>query len=154
VAGVAPAHVSVWTWAIADYDLEAMGGVIGQSEILTGQLVVGHTANKRNWAILAKWRERFGDQSVLVCLNHAKLARVWNEQFRVLLRGSMNLNLNPRFEQLDVTEGGADFDLCTRVEDEIPILPRKYSHAEVCAARRVDGGFDGQFFMGLPRWGG
>jgi hypothetical protein len=41
VAGVAPAHVSVWTWAIADFEAEAMGRLIGQSEILSGRLVLG-----------------------------------------------------------------------------------------------------------------
>jgi hypothetical protein len=39
----------------------------------------------------------------------------------LLLRGGMNLN--PRFEQLDITEGGEHFDLVERIEAELPFLP-------------------------------
>jgi hypothetical protein len=154
LAGTGPAAVSIWTWAVADYEVEAMGGVIARQEITAGRLIVDHSADKRNPAIIQKWRERFGEDSVRVCLNHAKIARVWNDRFKVLLRGSMNLNFNPRFEQLDVTEGGPDFDLCTRIEDEIPMLRRKYSYTEVAAASRIDGGFQTQSFLGLKPWNG
>jgi hypothetical protein len=40
----------------------------------------------------------------------------------------MNLNFNPRFEQFDITEGGEDFELVARIEDGLPVLPRKYSN--------------------------
>ncbi len=39
----------------------------------------------------------------------------------------MNLNWNPRFEQLDITEGGGDFDLVERIRSELPVLGRMWS---------------------------
>lgn len=151
-----PSYVSVWTWAIADYEVQAVGGLMDRGEVLTARLIVDYSAGKRNADLLDNWRDRFGEESVRVVKNHAKLARVWNDAgLRVLLRGSFNLNYNPRFEQLDVTEGGADFELVARIEDEIPVLPREHSHAEVVAASKLVQVFEPAtlaMFDGLRKW--
>jgi hypothetical protein len=106
---IGPAKLSVWTWTIAAYEVEAMAGLMASKKITSGRLVIEASADRRNGAIIEQWRQRFGDEAVRICKNHAKIARVWNHDFRLLLRGSMNLNFNPRFEQLDITEGGDDF---------------------------------------------
>lgn len=151
-----PAEVSVWTWTIADYEIEAMGGLMARSEITAGTLVIDQSADRRNAAAIDKWRDRFGPESVRICKNHAKIARVWNRNLRLLLRGSMNLNFNPRFEQFDLTEGGQDFELVQRLELELPVLPRNYSNGEVEAATKVSQAFDRQqleMFRGVKVWG-
>lgn len=150
-----PADVSVWTWTIADYEIEAMGGLLARSEIRSGNLVVDQSADRRNAATIDDWRRRFGPDSVKICKNHAKIARIWNKELRLLLRGSMNLNFNPRFEQFDMTEGGEDFNLVERIESELPVLPRKYSNAEVEAATKVSKAFERQqlaMFSGTKVW--
>jgi hypothetical protein len=141
---VGPSHISVWTWTIADYELEAMGGLMARQEILSATLVIDQSADRRNAATIDQWRGRFGVESVRICKNHAKIARVWNGDLRLLLRGSMNLNFNPRFEQFDLTEGGEDFSLVEKIESELPVLPRKYSNAEVEAATKVSQAFEKQ----------
>ena len=55
-------------------------------------------------------------------VNHSKIVTIRSDRFRLLLRGSMNLNFNPRFEQFDLTEGGEDFEMVKRIEAELPIL--------------------------------
>ena len=125
---IGPSQISVWTWAIADYEVEAMEGLMARQAITAGRLIVDTSADKRSGKTIGAWRKRFGDESVRIVKNHAKIARVWNDDFHLLLRGSMNLNWNPRFEQLDITEGCPGFDLVTRLEDELPVLPRKYSN--------------------------
>ena len=67
----------------------------------------------------------------------------------------MNLNFNPRFEQLDITEGGEDFDLVERIESELPVLPRKYSNADVESATKVNRAFELsqlKMFSGVKTW--
>jgi hypothetical protein len=148
-------HVSVWTWTIADYETEAMVGLMARQEITSGRLVIDQSADRRNGEIIEQWRQRFGDQQVRICKNHAKIARVWNEQFRLLLRGSMNLNFNPRFEQLDITEGGEDFDLVERIESELPVLPRQYSNHDTESATGVNRAFELsqlRMFQGVKPW--
>lgn len=150
-----PCNLSVWTWAIADYEVQAVGGLMERGDILTASLIVDFSAGRRNADLLDAWRDRFGPESVRVVKNHAKLARVWTAERRVLLRGSFNLNFNPRFEQLDVTEGGPDYDLVERIESEIPILPRDHSHAEAAAASQLGAAFDAkelELFEGLRVW--
>jgi hypothetical protein len=152
---VGRAEVSVWTWTIADYEVEAMAGLMARQEITAGRLVIDASADRRNGLIIEQWRQRFGDQAVRICKNHAKIARVWNAKIRLLLRGSMNLNFNPRFEQLDITEGGEDFDLVERIESELPVLGRKWSNAEAEAASGVSKAFETsqlQMFRGLKTW--
>jgi hypothetical protein len=152
---VGPAAISVWTWTIADYEVEAMAGLMAREAITAGRLVIDQSADRRNGVIIEQWRQRFGDHAVRICKNHAKMARVWNDGFRLLLRGSMNLNWNPRFEQLDITEGGADFDLVERIESELPVLGRKWSNAEAEAASGVSKAFETsqlKMFRGLKTW--
>ena len=84
-----------------------------------------------------------------------KTATVDNGTLRVCLRGSMNLNMNPRFENLDVTEGGPDFDLVREIESELPILGDNATGSEVFQGSRVGEAFDLQqmaMFRGLQKW--
>lgn len=153
---IGPANVSIWTWTIADYEIEAMGGLMAREEITSGSLVIDQSADRRNRESIDRWRARFGPLSVRIVKNHAKIARVWRDGgARVLLRGSMNLNWNPRFEQLDATEGGADFDLVEKLEAELPILPRKYSNADVESASGLSKAFERaqlEMFRGMKPW--
>jgi hypothetical protein len=93
-------------------------------------------------SLIESWQSQFGAESVRYVLNHAKIATVEGGGFKVLLRGSMNLNFNPRFEQLDVTEGGPDFDLVREIEMGLPFLPNKAPGAAAFKASRVGDAFE------------
>lgn len=150
-----PSAVSVWTWAIADYEVQAMAGLMARRDITAARLIVDRSAEQRSAATVQAWRDRFGAEAVRVCKNHAKLCRVWNADRRVLLRGSMNLNFNPRFEQADITEGGPEFDLVAGLEDELPVLPAKCSNAEAETASGLSKAFEMSqlaMFHGLKVW--
>lgn len=124
------AHVSVWTWAIAEYEVEVFTALMDRQEIQSGRLIIDYTAENRNAGLIDQWRDRFGEGTVRTVRSHAKIARVWNEEWSFLARGSMNLNYNPRFEQFDLTEGGADFDLVAQIEDELQVLERRCSRRD------------------------
>lgn len=67
----------------------------------------------------------------------------------------MNLNANPRFENFDLTEGGEDFDLVERLEDELPVLPRRCSNAEANAASSLGRAWETsqlEMFAGIRPW--
>jgi hypothetical protein len=124
--------ISVWTWCIADYEVEAFEKLLRDDRLSGGRLIIDRSAEQRNVTLIDRWRDKFGPESVRVCMNHAKIATVWDADFRVLARGSMNLNFNPRFEQFDVSEGDEAFSLVHEIENEIPILPR------LCARREAE----------------
>lgn len=52
------ANVSLWTWTIADYEVEAMGGLIARNELMSGRLVIDQSADRRNRASIDSWRYR------------------------------------------------------------------------------------------------
>jgi hypothetical protein len=121
---VGPAKLSIWTWAIAEYEIEALERLMLDERLIEARLIIDFSARKRNAEIIAKWQGLFGKSSVVYVVNHAKIATVEAVSGeRVLLRGSMNLNFNPRFEQLDVTEGGLDYELVKEIEGELPVMP-------------------------------
>jgi hypothetical protein len=155
IAEVGPCHVSVWTWAIADYEVQAFTALLKRRDILGANLIVDTSAEKRNSDLIQQWRDRFGSETVKVCKNHSKIARIWSSDYRLLARGSMNLNFNPRFEQLDITEGGADFDLVKEIEDELPVLRRNASNSEIDKASKLSLAYEAStldMFKGTKIW--
>lgn len=155
IAHVGVCDVSVWTWAIADYEVECFEAFLQNGKIMTATLIVDRSAERKNAAIIQRWRDRFGVDSVRVCKNHAKIATVTGGDYRLLARGSMNLNFNPRFEQLDVTEGGSDYDLVKSVEAELPVLSGLATNAEALAASRLGRAFEAStldMFSGVKVW--
>jgi hypothetical protein len=146
----------LWTWAIADYEVEVFTSLLTDGSISAGRLVIDHSAARRNRGLILDWEARCGCGSVRVCMNHAKIARVWSAERRVLARGSCNLNFNARFENVDLSEGGVEFDLVERIEDELPILSiTGHSHAEAQSASRLGEAFSPEtleIFRGLPTW--
>ena len=150
-----PAAVSLWTWTIADYEVQRVNELCADGRITSGLLVIDYGAQAKNAGIIADWKRIHGPNSVRYVLNHAKIATVETAEFKVLLRGSMNLNFNPRFENLDITEGGADFDLVREIEGELTDLPDGSSGAAVYKSSRVGEAFDKStldLFSGVKVW--
>ena len=152
---IGPCCISVWTWCVATYELDAFEYFFTEGGIRSARVVIDRSAEDRNATIIQRWRDKFGADQVRVCKNHAKLARIWNDDWHLLARGSMNLNFNPRFEQFDLTEGGPDFDLVERIENELPVLQAGCSNHEAEAASQLTLAFDVGVlnrFGGLKVW--
>jgi hypothetical protein len=150
-----PVHASLWTWCISDYEQEPVSAWMANGLILTATLIIDRSAEQRSAPTIASWRSRFGMQSVKVIKNHAKICRVWNDEYHVLLRGSCNWNFNPRCEQMDITEGCPAFSLVARIEDELPILPPNCSNLEADTATSLGRAFEQstlQMFRGVREW--
>lgn len=150
-----PAHLSVWTWTIAEYEVQCMDRLRMDQRLLSGRLVIDFGARVKNSALIRQWKNTFGQESVRYARNHAKIATIQNDDWRLLLRGSMNLNYNPRFEQFDLTEGGADFELIREIENELPILPDNCTGEQAFRASRVTEAFDQgtlKLFGGMKTW--
>ena len=67
----------------------------------------------------------------------------------------MNLNFNPRLEQFDLTEGGEDFELVRRTEEELPVLPLDCSGSEPYEAAKLSRAFPPEtlaLFTGGRSW--
>lgn len=58
-------------------------------------------------------RERFGDDAIRATANHAKFVMIRNAEWNVVIRTSMNLNLNRRLESYEISD---DRDLADWLE--------------------------------------
>ena len=143
-----PSRVTVWTWCIADYEVETFEWLLREGNITEALLVIDRAGEQQvsksrsfrpgsnakseaNKGLMRRWKEKFGQDSIRVCLNHAKIATLDNGVFKVTIRGSMNLNHNPRFEQLDITENADVFNLVHEIEQSLPNLKENYTRHEV-----------------------
>jgi len=153
---VGPSKISLWTWTIAEYEIQCLERLRQDKRIKNGTMIIDHGARNKNAALIAQWKSSFGQESVRYVLNHAKIFTIESESgFSLLLRGSMNLNFNPRFEQFDITEGGEDFRLVKEIESELPILADSASGAQVYAASKVSNAFTDEtldLFSGIKTW--
>ena len=152
-----PCALSLWTWTVAEYEIEVLARLRVDARLSSGRLVIDHGARHKNAGLIGEWKGRFGADSVRYVVNHAKIATISDAAGRrFLLRGSMNLNFNPRFEQFDLTEGGDDYALVKRIEGDLPILGDSASGAEVYAASQVGSAFAPEtlalFGGGIKRW--
>ena len=153
---VGPAAVSLWTWTVAEYEVEVLSRLRIDGRVTAGRLVIDHGARHKNAGIIREWKSSYGADSVRYVVNHGKIATVESASgMRCLLRGSMNLNFNPRFEQFDLTEGGPDFTLVRAIEDELPVLADDCSGEEVYAGSKLATAFDQrqlEFFKKAKVW--
>lgn len=152
---VGPADVSLWTWTVAEYEIECLERLQRDGRVKNALLVIDYGARNKNAGLIKTWKSCFGVDSVRYVVNHAKIVTIRTDEFRLLLRGSMNLNFNPRFEQFDLTEGGEDFDLVKRIESELPILGDCASGKECFKASKVATAFNTEqlsFFEGVKVW--
>ena len=150
-----PAHLSLWTWTVASYETDVMAALMANTQIVGATLVIDRSAEVRAAETIQGWRDRFGSTSVKTVKNHSKVARIWTDDYHLLLRGSCNLNWNPRFENVDLTEGGEDFNLVQRIEDELPVLRPMCSNAEAEAASKLSLAFEASelaMFSGVKPW--
>ena len=153
---VGTAKISLWTWTVAEYEVQTLSRLRQDRRLTGGLLVIDAGARVKNAALIAEWKSTYGAESVKYVTNHAKIARIESASgLKFLLRGSMNLNFNPRFEQFDISEGGEEFDLVEQIENELPILDDKCSGKQVWEASRVSDCFKKEqldFFSGLKVW--
>ena len=103
-----PAAISLWTWTVAEYEVQCLNRLRSDRSVTAGRLIIDAGARKKNAHVISDWKRSFGRDSVRYVKNHAKIATVTSDdgRFKLLLRGSMNLNFNPRFEQFDLSCGG------------------------------------------------
>lgn len=133
------ADVSVWTWCIAEYEVQAVTGFIVSEKIGRFRMVLDWTGAQRDMPLIADLQQRFGVDCLRVTKTHAKIVTVAGDGWQIVIRGSMNLNENPRFEQFDVSDGSDELGLVEGLMAEIwergPALPvQQLKHSDAVAA--------------------
>jgi hypothetical protein len=110
---VGPADVTFSTWTAAGSDIAETSDLFNDGRIRSARFLLDHTFQRRKPHFCGMVRNLFGDDCIRITKNHAKLVVITNEEWKVNLLTSMNLNLNLRMEYLLVRESPelAEFNL-------------------------------------------
>jgi len=114
--------ISVWTWAVADYELLAIeeAATIGHAAGASLRFILDRSCLERRVALISWLQERFGEDCLRATVSHAKLATVRARTGKVCtIRGSMNLNFNQRNEQADICTTREVYDVVRAAEDAV-----------------------------------
>ena len=128
-----PADVRISTWSTGICDAEAAKWLITSGGITRLRLYTDRSFPTRQPTYAAALVGMFGEQSIVCTDVHAKIACISGGDWRIVVRSSMNLNKNPRFEQYDIDDNPAMFDFVSAWLDELDRLAPHgfvFSHAE------------------------
>lgn len=114
-----PADVDVSVWTAAHADLTRSAALLEQSSIRRMRWVVDRSFEARQPSFIARMRQLFGDGAIRVTASHCKFVAIRNEQWNLAVRTSMNLNENPRLENIEVSDDSGLCGFLTGVVDSI-----------------------------------
>jgi hypothetical protein len=99
-----PADVMVSTWTTGIRDIERAAWLLDTGAIRSFRLLTDRSFPQRQPEYCKALINRFGLEAIRSTRTHAKFAVICNEGWNVVVRSSMNLNTNPRFEQFDLDD--------------------------------------------------
>lgn len=118
LAATGPADVVLSTWTAAGADLAHTRTLLDSGLIRSARWLVDFSFPARQPAYCALLRERFGDDAVRCTANHAKFVVVRNDEWSVVVRTSMNLNLNRRLESYEISDDPRLADWLLEIVDD------------------------------------
>jgi hypothetical protein len=117
-----PASLGVSTWTAANASIQSMMELLQSGRITGCRWLVDQTFVRRCPGLVGEIRRKFGADAIRVTKTHAKFVTITNDEWKVALRSSMNLNQNPRLESFEV---GHDPQLCAFLEQVLDDVWKK-----------------------------
>ena len=99
-----PATLTLSTWTAARHEIQSMDRLVQDGRLLSMRWLIDFTFSRRDPEAANQIRQTFGLESVRVAQNHSKFALFENDAWTLVLRTSMNLNMNPRFEDFLIAD--------------------------------------------------
>ena len=139
-----PAATTWFVWSFGEHDLQVVSrlhesGLISDASLIVDRSFLSSRLTGRGYAseALTRWRALFGAQSVKLSVNHAKIVLVRSATHSIVIRSSMNPNLNTRFENMDLSHSAPAHDFHRAIFDAHACLPESASGAAVYKASGV-----------------
>jgi hypothetical protein len=116
---IGPAHVTISTWTAAHAHLDRSADLMSSADILSFRMIVDRSFKTRQPKYFYHMTELFGTDSIRELRTHAKFMTIRNEKWDIVVRTSMNLNENPRLENIEVSENKSFADFFCNLADNI-----------------------------------
>lgn len=136
---VGPAEVVLSTWTTGIRDAETAAWLLEEGAIRSLLLLTDRSFPKRQPAYCDRVLRLFGPQAMVCTNTHAKFATIKARDWRVVVRSSMNLNRNRRWEQFDLDDSEELFGF---VEGMVARIVSTHEAGAVSARDVVDAAFD------------
>lgn len=114
-----PCHFTLSTWTAARWEIQRLAKLLESSTLLSTRWLLDFTFARRDPEAANQIRATFGLESVRVSQVHAKLALFGNADWQIVLRTSMNLNMNPRIEDFTISHDPEQFQFWQTLLDDI-----------------------------------
>lgn len=114
-----PADLSLATWTAADADLERTAHLMEAASIRSLHMIVDGSFETRQPGYCQHMRNLFGDACIRAIKTHAKFVLIRSDTHDVVIKTSMNLNNNPRLENIEVSWSTPLAEFFQEIVDEI-----------------------------------
>jgi hypothetical protein len=114
-----PAELTLSTWTAANADVSEVLAFCNAGVLTGARWLVDLTFSRRSPELAQRIRDVFGADAIRVAKNHAKFALIGNAAWRVVIRTSMNLNHNPRFENFEIAHDPELYGFHAAIVDEV-----------------------------------
>lgn len=114
-----PATVDLCTWTAADAHLRRSRELVEEASITRFRMIVDRSFETRQPGYCFHMRRLFGEDCIRAIRAHSKFMVVRSPTLDVVVRTSMNLNENPRLENLEISESRAFAEFFESLVSEI-----------------------------------
>lgn len=134
-----PADVIISTWAAGLRDARVMDKLVKTDQIRSFNLLVDRSLSSRHPDVANSILALFGEDAIRTSNTHEKYVMISNEDYKVTIKTSMNLNQNPRYENFDLDENSVIYDwFMEQVQELFELMPA----GMIQATRLVNPAFD------------
>ncbi len=114
-----PANILVSTWSAGFYDAEEINSLLSSGKIISFKLILDRSFKTRQSAYSVHITKLFSESNIRTTDNHAKFVLIYNDEWTVCIRSSMNLNENKRCENFDIDNDFEIFSMFKTFADEL-----------------------------------
>lgn len=134
-----PAHIVTATWSAGIKDVNNIKWMIDSKLILTYKIITDHSFATRKSQYTASIIDIFGEENIRTSEIHAKFVLVHNDEYKVCIRTSMNLNANKTCENFEIDEDAEIFKFYMDfVEHLVGDMPKGFVKESVIANTSLD----------------
>jgi hypothetical protein len=105
-----PAKVIIGTWSAGIKDVHQIKWMMDSDLITDIKILTDHSYKTRQKKYAASIEDLFGIENIRTSEMHAKFVLIENNNYKVAIRSSMNLNANKTCELFEIDEGYEIFD--------------------------------------------
>lgn len=120
---IGKADVIISTWTAAGAEISKAKFFLESTKINRLHWIVDRSFPTRQPQYFKQLTAIFGEDCISMTNSHAKFIMLSNDDFKIVIRTSMNLNENKRLEYFEMSDDAALFDYFAMIADDVITMP-------------------------------